>query len=455
MLEPTLPEAIHSLAHLDLEQLLFPVLIQLAIIIAVARLFAVLARKVGQPSAVGEIIAGLLLGPSLFGWLFPETSAIIFQPHLEGVPQALANAAFPKIFMVLAQLGLIFLLFLIGLEFEFSHLKQHGRSAFAISFMGIALPLALGSALATLIHPYLENGPNGKPVPLVGMALFLAVAMSITAIPILGRMMIELGMNRTRLGAITITAAAIDDAAGWILLATVQAIVRSEFQIVQTLIMIGETIAFGLFVLFVLRPILIRYFNKCLKQNRGELGVTPLAALIVVLMICAITTNAIGIFAIFGAFILGAALSDQVEFRQVVIAKLSDIVTAFFLPVFFTYTGLRTTVGAVDGLTMWLICGAVLATAMLGKLGGCMIAARYSGFSMKESGIIGIMMNTRALMELIVINIGYDLGVIPKSVFAMLVLMAIATTIMTTPIMLRLRYGTEIEAPIRESGFLK
>jgi len=450
-----LATAAKALGRLSIEELLLPVLIQLVIIIAVARIFGSLARGVGQPTAVGEIIAGLLLGPSLFGWLCPETSAVIFKPHLEGVPDVLANAAFPKIFAVLAQIGLILLLFLIGLEFEFSHLQQHGRSALAISLTGIALPFTLGAILTQIIHPYLEAGPKGEPVPIFGLTLFMGVAMSITAIPILGRMMIELGINRTRLGAITITAAAVDDAAGWILLATVAALVNSEFQIVDTLKMVGLTLGFAAFMFFVARPLLVRYFRWSLSENGGQLGLTPLVVLLVVILLCAIATSVIGIFAIFGPFILGATLSDQVEFREAVTAKLRDIVTSFFLPIFFTYTGLRTEVRAVDGVIMWLICGGVIAAAVIGKFGGCAIAARLSGFSWKESGIIGVMMNTRALMELIVINVGYELGVIPKSLFCMLVLMAILTTVMTTPILLRWRYGTEIEEPISKSGFLE
>jgi Kef-type K+ transport system membrane component KefB len=448
-------DAVAVLVKLDVESLLLPILIQLAVIIAVARLFGNIARRVGQPNAVGEIIAGLLLGPSLLGWVFPEISSALFRPHLEEVPQGLSNVLFSKIFQVLAQIGLIFLLFLIGLEFEFSHLKARGKSAIAVSLSGIMLPFGLGAILAPIIHSYIGDHPTKGPVDLFGLTLFMGTAMSITAIPILGRMMIELGINRTKLGAIVISAAAVDDAAGWIMLATVAALARAAFDPLHAVGMVAGTIGFGVAMVYVVRPLAIRYFNRSLEKNNGVFTLNALAVLLVLLLVCSIVTNLIGIFAIFGAFLLGAILSDQVALREAVIARLRDFVTAFFLPIFFTFTGLRTEVTSVSGSTMWLICGAVMAAAIIGKFGGCGIAAKLTGSSWKEASIIGVMMNTRALMELIVINVGYEIGVIPKSLFAMLVMMAITTTIMTTPILLALRKGTELEEPIRLSGFTR
>lgn len=453
--EADLASAALALRKLHVEDLLIPVLTQLIVIVAVARAAGIAARKLGQPIVVGEIVAGLLLGPSLFGALFPDLFAAVFKPNLPGVEDALTRAAFPKIFESFKEIGLIFLLFLIGLEFEFGHLKRHGRAALTISLVGVILPFALGAGLAPVIHPYVGDGPNGGPVDLFGMTLFLGVAMSITAIPILGRMMIEMGINRTRLGAITITAAAVDDCCGWILLATVAALAKAKFHLADTAIMVALTVAFGLGMQFLVRPVLVRYFTASLKANGGTLSLNAFAVMIVVLFLSAIATAQIGIFAIFGAFILGAVLSDQHEFRLAVTAKVRDFVTAFFLPIFFTYTGLRTEISSLAGFEMWLICAAVCAAALIGKFVGCGLAAKVSGFSNREAGIIGVMMNTRALMELIVINVGYDLGVIPKSLFCMLVIMAVLTTVMTTPILLRLRRGTEIEAPIERSGFLR
>lgn len=447
-------ETVESLIKLDVEQLLLPVLIQLVVIIAAARTFGALARRVGQPSVVGEIVAGLLLGPSLLGWLYPELFANLFRPTLGEVPQPLADVVLPKIFTVIAQFGLIFLLFLVGLEFEFEHVRSHGRAAVLISIAGIVVPFALGAVLAQLIHPHLEPHPKAGPVSLLGLTLFLGIALSITAIPVLGRIMMELHITRTRLGAITITAAAVDDAIGWILLASVAAVVKSNFDPLETLRMAGLTVGFALVMWFVVRPVLVRYFAFSLRENRGRLSATGLAVLLVSVLLASVATNLIGIFSVFGAFLLGAVLSDQAELRHAAHAKLLDIVTSFFVPVFFTYTGLRTDVTALHGTAMWIICGAVTVAAMAGKLAGCGLAARLSGFSWKESGIIGAMMNARGLMALIAINLGYELGVVPRSLFCVLVIMALVTTVLTTPLLLWLRKGTEIEEPIARSGFL-
>lgn len=445
--------AVKALKDLDIEHLLLPILFQIVVIVLVARVFATLFRKFGQPAVVGEIFAGMILGPSLLGAIAPDLFAMIFKPHMGDMPQALANVFLPKVFSVLAQLGLIFLLFLVGLEFDFSHLKTHARSAGLISVAGIVLPFALGIGLAQLVHDKMEPVEGKGFVDKWGFTLFMGVSMSITAIPILGRMMMEMGITRSRVGVIVITAAAIDDAAGWILLATISAVVSSQFDVLQTLLMVGETLAFGAFMYFVARPLLVRAIRSTMKANDGDISLNALAVVIAVLFASAIVTGLIGIFAIFGAFILGAVLSDQHEFREKVNAKLRDMVTAFFLPIFFVNTGLRTDISSISG-DLWMVAIAVTAAAIVGKFGGCSLAARLSGFSARESTLIGVMMNTRALMELIVINVGYELGVIPKSMFAMLVIMALVTTIMTTPILMRFMRGTELEPLIRSSGFL-
>jgi Kef-type K+ transport system membrane component KefB len=450
----TVREVARHVAAVDTETLILTILAQLIVIIAAARTFGALARRVGQPAVVGEILAGLLLGPSLLGWVAPDVFNWVFRPSLEGLDQPLTDALLPKVFTVIAQLGLIFLLFLVGLEFEGGHVRTHGRAAVLISVAGIAVPFALGAVLAQLIHPQLEGHPRVGQVPLLGLTLFLGVALSITAIPVLGRIMMELNITRTRLGAITITAAAVDDAIGWILLASVTAIVKSNFAPVETLRMAALTVAFALFMTFAARPLLTRYFTASMRRNGGKLSPNALAVLFVTLFLCAAVTNLIGIFAVFGAFILGAVLSDQEELRHAASAKLHDVVTGFFVPVFFTYTGLRTNITSLQGGAIWLVCGSIIIAAVAGKLMGCGLAARASGFTWKEAGIIGAMMNARGLMALIAINLGYELGVVPRSLFSVLVLMALATTALTTPLLLWLRHGTEIDEPIRASGFL-
>jgi Kef-type K+ transport system membrane component KefB len=442
-------EVLHALRHLDVEDVLLPVLVQLALIIVAARLFAVLFRRLGQPSVVGEIVAGLVLGPSVFGRLLPEVFGAVFHPALPGLSPELSDALLGWILTALSQVGLIFLLFLIGLEFDFGHLRGQGRSAFAISLAGIVLPFVLGLGLGQLLHPV-----TAADIAPLGFTLFLGTALAITAIPVLGRIMMELNITRTRLGAVTIAAAAVDDAAGWILLAAVAAVVRAQFDPAGIVWMAAETLGFTLVMALAARPLLRAGATWALRRGDGELSVNALALVVAVLFGCAVVTNRIGIFAVFGAFILGAVMSGAPGFREAVQRKLRDVVTAFFVPVFFAYTGLRTDVGSLVSWELWLLCGLVVTAAVAGKLGGCGLAARLSGYSGRESACVGALMNTRGLMALIVINLGKDLGVVPDSVFCMLVLMALVTTLVTAPLVLRLMRGTELEPHVQRSGFL-
>ena len=437
------------LADAPLEAKIVAVLIQLSVIILAARAAALLAKKLGQPAVVGEIIAGLVLGPSLLG-----RKQFFFHPYWQKLfhPTDPALTSLHDVSTILSQLGLIFLLFLIGLEFDFKHLRSRRGASLAISITGVVFPFVLGVVLAYWMFPHLDHHLAQSPL---GFALFMGTAMSITAIPILGRIMMEMNIARSRLGAITITAAAVDDACGWILLAAVSMLVRSHFDLRSTLIMIGETLAFAVGMIFLVRPWLRRWARHVVRAGNGSIGLNALAILIAAIFLCAIITSKIGIFAIFGAFLLGAMFSDEPEFRKAVNSRLSDFVTAFFLPIFFTYTGLQTDIGEIHGPTLWLFAAAVCLLAVLGKFGGCALAAKLSGFTSRESIIIGIMMNTRALMELIVINKGLELGVIPPSVFCMLVIMAVLTTVMTSPLMLKMIPGTDLEPLVRASGFLQ
>lgn len=445
-----------ALRKMHVEDVLLPVMIQIGIILVVARMASLLFRRFGQSGVVGEIAAGLVLGPSVFGRFFPDHWGMVFhpQPHNPAVAAVLFDATLHWVFTILSQIGLMLLLFLVGLEFEFRHLKQHARSAFSISLAGLILPFGLGTVLALWMHPRLVDpaAPSGAP-PFLGFVLFLGTAMSITALPILGRLMMELNLTRTRVGAITITAAAMDDAAGWILLAAVTSVVRGNFEVWQTLKMLGQTLLFAAGMLLVARPLLVRWARTVVKDR--ELTLNGLAGTLLLVLACGLVTNLIGIFAIFGAFLFGAVMSTEEEFREAVNKRLRDFVTVFFLPIFFTYTGLRTDVQSLATPELWLMCGLVLAAAIIGKFVGCGVAARLSGFPPREAACIGAMMNTRALMELIVINVGYQLGVIPHSVFCMLVIMALVTTVMTTPILLRLARGTSLWPDIERSIFVQ
>jgi Kef-type K+ transport system membrane component KefB len=439
MLKPSLL----ALSGPAIEQQLLVVLIQLCIIILSARVFANLFRRIRQPMAVGELFAGIILGPSFLGWLFPDLFARIFLPESNPFGHDAA-----QVLRMLSQIGLIFLLFLMGMEFDFSHLKTNVRSAIGVSITGILAPLGLGLVLGHFMHPLVAKDMDQR-----GFILFMGVAMSITALPMLARMMKEYDITRTRLGTITITAAASDDAAGWILLATVTALVGASFHLVNTILMVAETVGFAILVVYVAKPLLLRWVRSAMKKNKGQLDFNTLAILFTVLFLASIATILIGIFAIFGAFILGSVFSDEEEFRLAVSGLLQNFVMVFFLPIYFTYTGLRTNIGSLESPMLWFFAFMVSLVAIAGKLGGCSTAAYFSGYTPRESLCVGSMMNTRGLMELVVINVGYELGVIPPTVFSMLVMMALLTTVMTTPLLYVFMKGTELEPYLQKWNF--
>ncbi|MFM8953730.1 MAG: cation:proton antiporter [Planctomycetaceae bacterium] len=428
------------------EGALRPLLVQLVVIILAARAGAIVARWLRQPSVVGEIVAGLLLGPSAFGTLAPGLSAAIFSGGATGGQLEAALTGF-------SQIGLILLLFLVGIEFDFSHIRRQGRLAAAVSLAGIVAPFTLGLGLAALMAPRLESLGAEAVIDTRAFALFLGTAMSITAIPILGRILIEMGMQHTPLGATVIASAACDDAVGWTLLAAVSAIAVGQFELTNVASMVVATLGMAAAMLVIVRPLLLPRLERSVGAD-GRLPLGMLSVTLALLLVAAYATSLIGIFAIFGAFLLGAALSGSPRVREAFASQLSDFVTAFFLPIFFTYTGLRTNLGSLGSLEAWGWCAAVLAVAVVGKWGGCGLAARLGGLPAGEAACVGVLMNTRALMELIVINVGMDLGVIPPAVYCMLVLMAIVTTLMATPLATRLLHGSAYESLLVDRGFL-
>ncbi|WP_173062766.1 cation:proton antiporter [Sulfurimicrobium lacus] len=399
------------------ENLLFFTLMQLVLILLAARLGGSLALRLGQARVVGEIVVGLLLGPSLFGALAPDTFHYVFH-SVSAAPVT-----------IMSQIGLILLMFQIGLDFDFSHLKEkeNSRAVLLVAALGLAAPFVLGLAVGHLSHDTLA--PEVNPL---GYSLFLATALSITAVPILGRIMMEFGLTRTPMGVITITSAAINDVVGWITLAAVTALTLSSFSLSGMLLNLGLLALYAAFCWWALRP-LLRWMLARFASHSDNLPQSLMAILLAVIFLSAMSTYKMGIFAIFGGFILGVLLHDEPDFVAAWKAKISDFVTVFFLPIFFTYTGLRTNIGALDSWALWQWCLVILAAATLGKFGGCYLGARWAGRGASESRIIAVMMNTRALMELIVINVGYDLGVIPASVFTMLVIMAVVSTLVTAP----------------------
>lgn len=416
-----------------MEHILLTVTVQLTLIILAARLFASIFKRLGQPGVCGEMAAGLVLGPSLFGRFFPSLFHHVF------------DASVAQTLTVLSQIGLILLLFLIGMEFEFSHLRHHGRRAASISLAGMLIPFTCGIFLAQMVQPFVAGN-----ISRTGFTLFTATAVSITALPTLGRILVEFGLHGTPIGVTAITAAAVDDAAGWTILATISAMVRSNFSPWLTLRILAETLAFCAFLRFIVRPAMKRWTARVLKREGLELSFTTLTIVLSMVFGAAIVTNLIGVFSIFGAFMMGAVLFDQDDFRRAVALRLRDFTYVFFVPVFFVYTGLRTDIGSMSSALLWKLCALLIVIAIAAKAGGSALSARWSGLSWQDSAAIGFLMNTRGLMELVVLNVGYDLGVIPKSMFFMLTLMAVTTTYMTAPVLRHLLNLRDLKFGIEE-----
>ncbi len=412
-----------------LENLLFFTLLQLVIIIIAARLTNVAARKLGQPGAVGEMMAGLILGPSLLGATFPDAFAWLFK-SVSSEPMT-----------IISQIGLTLLMFQIGTDFEFKQLKStaNRRALAGIALGSIVLPFALGFWLGDLSHPYLA--PDIAKLP---YCLFSAVALSITAVPILGRILREFDLNRQKIGVIAITAAAANDVVGWFLLAVVSSLAMAQFSVSGTVIQLGLIVGFMVLCWFVVRPLLSRFLAYLLKTSdtadaKGgkddTLPATVMTTVLAAIMIGGICTYKLGIFAIFGGFVMGTLLHDLPGFTEKWRKQVGQFVLVFFLPVFFTYSGLRTNIAGLNSIELWQWAAAFFVVAVISKIVGAYIGARIGRLNHHEALTIGYLMNTRALMELIVLNIGYDLGFIPQSLFTMLVMMAIATTVMTGPLL--------------------
>jgi Kef-type K+ transport system membrane component KefB len=403
------------------ELLLFFTLLQLTVIVLASRLCGNLAVRCGNSRAVGEIVAGILLGPSLFGLLLPTGFEFVFR----SVP--------PGPMTILSQVGLILLLFQIGMEFDFAHLREsrNRHAVLRIALLGELFPFALGFAFGQFSAAQIFPQGNAS-----GYSLFCATAFSITALPVLGRIMLELDLHRSKIGTVAISAAAINDVAGWLLLAVVSALAVAHFSASEFALKVAMLAAYVGVCWWIVRPLLLKLIHR-FGATATSLPLDLLGILLAIAFLSGMATYKIGIFAIFGGFMMGVLLHDQREVAAAWREKVGHFVNVFFVPIFFTYTGLRTDVGLLNGWQMWGWALLLLALATLGKFGGCYWAARWAGMDTTEARAIGIMMNTRALMELIVINVGYDLGVIPRSVFTMLVIMALVSTIITTPALRR------------------
>ena len=402
-----------SLTH-NLQHPLAILLGQIITIILVARLFGWIFRKIGQPSVIGEIVAGIALGPSLLGFYFPEFSSTLF-------PSAsLGNLQF------LSQIGLILFMFVIGMELDLKVLKNKANDAVVISHASIVVPFSFGIGLAYFI--YYRFAPHG--VDFLSFSLFMGIAMSITAFPVLARIVQEREMHKTRLGTIVITCAAADDITAWCILAAVIAIVKAG-SFVSSLYVIGLAIVYVGAMLFIVRP----FFKKIgdLYKSKNKLSKPVVAIFFLTLILSSYTSEIIGIHALFGAFMAGAIMPDITKFRAIFIEKVEDVSVILLLPLFFVFTGLRTQIGLINDPYLWKLTGVIILVAVAGKFFGSALAAKFVGQSWQDSLTIGALMNTRGLMELVVLNIGYDLGVLTSEVFTMMVIMALVTTVMTGP----------------------
>jgi len=408
----------HSSVHAT-ENLLFITLLQLIVMIFAARLGNRISKKLGQPGVIGEIVAGLLLGPSLFGHFFPGASLFLFG----------AKASTP--ITIISQIGLVLLMFQIGMDFEFSHLSRakNRNGVLGIAAASITVPFSLGFVIGQVSAPLLAPHINS-----LTYSLFCGVGLAITAVPILGRILREFDLTRTELGVVAISAAAFNDVVGWVLLAGISAYAAATFSVQAVAMQVGGILLLGAVSWFGLRP-LIGMLLKRFPIVHGEMPPNLMTIVICLVFAMGICTYQLHIFAIFGGFLAGLLFHQNKAFVEVWNRQVGKFVLVFFLPVFFTYTGLRTNVLGLVTTSDWGWLSLILAAAILGKIVPVYIASRVSGFNHKESTILGSLMNTRALMELIVLNIGFDLGFIPQNVFTMLVIMAVATTIMTGPLL--------------------
>ncbi|MCC3431977.1 MAG: cation:proton antiporter [Microcoleus sp. PH2017_04_SCI_O_A] len=392
------------------------VLLEVLIVIALSRLVGLAFRAIKQPQVIGEIVAGIMLGPSLLGLVAPDLGAALFPA--EAVP----------FLNVLSEVGLIFFMFLIGLELNPKYLKNNLDVAILTSHVSILVPFSLGSVLALLLYPIVSN----NSVSFTAFAMFLGAAMSITAFPVLARIITEHNLQNTKLGTLALTCAAVDDVTAWCLLAVAIAVTRTN-SMVGALPTIFESIVYIGFMLTVVRWFLQRLSKH--YNRTGKLSQLVLSGIYMGVVASALITEWIGIHLIFGAFLLGAAMPKNAGLTRELAEKTEDFVLIFLLPIFFAYSGLRTQIGLLNSPELWLLCAAVLGVAIIGKYFGTYVAARVCGISNREASALGWMMNTRGLTELIVLNIGLSLGVVSPLLFTMLVIMALVTTFMTSPLL--------------------
>jgi Kef-type K+ transport system membrane component KefB len=414
---PPLAEVTRAEGHSPHSYLLAQVLLALAVI-------AILARLVGrgfekylkQPPVMGEIVAGIMLGPSVLGAISHDAYTFVLPPD-----------AAPHLGIV-AKIGVVLFMFLVGLELDAKLIRGSSHTTLAISHASITVPFILGATLALALYPIYSHSGTSFTV----FSLFLGVSMSVTAFPVLARILTDRKMQSTPLGVTALACAAVDDASAWILLAFVSGVATAQMEGVA--LTIGLVLVYVAVMFFAVRPA-AHWLAAREERQKGPVSLTVLAAVFGMMLLSAVATESIGIHALFGAFLCGAIIPHDGRLAEQIRARSEDLVVVLLLPIFFAFTGMRTQIGLLSGLDDWLFCGLIILVATLGKFGGSFAAAKISGMGWRESSAIGVLMNTRGLMELIVLNVGLDMGVLSPTLFAMLVIMALVTTFSTTPVL--------------------
>jgi Kef-type K+ transport system membrane component KefB len=420
--------------HRNINTPLSRLLLQFIIIIGATRTLGTVFSRIGQPAVIGEMAAGILLGPSLFGWLCPSLFAFVFSSDsLEGL-------------RLFSQIGVCLFMFVVGMELDLGHLRQKAQAVFVVSQASIIFPYLLGVIIAL----WLYAGHAGAGVSFITFALFMGIALSITAFPVLARILQERGIARTALGTTALACAAVNDITAWTILAFVIAIAQAT-NLASTALCLTLVLLFVAIMLWVVRPQLSRLLEYYyLDQRKFEPGRAVLAGTLLVMTASALATEVIGIHALFGAFLAGVVMPTRKGFRDYLVLRIGTFSSLFLLPLFFAFSGLRTRVGLLGDISSWLTCFGIIGVAVIGKLGGTLFSARLTGMTWGDSFSLGALMNTRGLVELVALNIGYELGILSPAIFAMMVLMSLVTTFLAGPL---LSLGTHITArPIAYTG---
>ena len=405
--------------HRNISSPLSRLLLQFIIIIGATRTLGTIFSRIGQPAVIGEMAAGILLGPSLFGWLCPNVFAFVFSSDsLEGL-------------RLFSQIGVCLFMFVVGMELDLGHLRQKAQAVFVVSQASIIFPYLLGVIIALRLYA----NHAGAGVSFITFALFMGIALSITAFPVLARILQERGIARTALGTTALACAAVNDITAWTILAFVVAIAQAA-NLASTVLCLTLVVLFVAIMLSVVGPQLARLLEYYyVGERKSEPGRAVLAGTLLVMTTSALTTEVIGIHALFGAFLAGVVMPTRNGFRDYLVLRIGTFSSLFLLPLFFAFSGLRTHVGLLHDVSDWLTCFGIIGVAVLGKLGGTLFSARLTGMTWGDSFSLGALMNTRGLVELVALNIGYELGILSPAIFAMMVLMSLVTTFLAGPLL--------------------